>query len=728
MQILEGVKFMERTCVSVIVPIYNTKPWLEECIRSILDQKFDQPFEVILVDDGATDGCGELCDQMAARDKRIRVIHQENQGLSAARNTGIDAAQGRYYAFVDSDDILRPTYLQTLYDACEKHDAYMSICAVEDVREDGSSAEPPAYTMPSETGVFSGKELLNRFYAPNGTYYTVAWNKLYRAEVWKLLHYPEGRLHEDDFVAHRLFWRCDKVVCLDAQLYCYRLRGGSICRTSIKPEAFDAVDGLADRYRFYVENGADRTVIDNAYAACWRRYLFLCAKVRQNPEPKLVKAISKEQFLMQGLISYLPNCKQLKMTEKLSAARWSMMPAESLCPSKSKGCPKPATNCRPPLRSKAGGIAEPRKGGPAVPLAKPDKKQEKCPRVLLLPPSALPIPAVRGGAVETLITHLIRENERQGKLDILCASVQDPDAKAAAADLQHTKMMYITRPRGHRRYWPMAFVERLFWRGRALRPLVPEGAAVAGAGTAPARLDHCRGRQPDPVRGHQPDVRPPALPGPPAWPDPVQPPDGRDLRRRAGPERVYPGRVPENQHPRPQKRPISCTTASTPGGSPPASRIWRCGPRWGFAPEDFVVLFCGRLEPDKGIHKLLEAIASLEDPRVKLLIVGSPFFGRTQTSPFLKKLEAAAPQPGRPGAVHRLSAKRVPAGLLPAGRPGLHAHAGAGGRRPGGHRGHGLRPPGAGYPQRRPARIPGRQPGGAGGPEPGRARPAGFCH
>ncbi len=331
---MEGIKFMERVCVSVIVPIYNTKPYLEECIRSILDQQFDQTFELILVDDGATDGCGAMCDAFAAEDKRVRVIHQENQGLSAARNTGIDAAQGRYYAFVDSDDILRPTYLQTLYDACEKYDAYMSICAVEDVQEDGSSSEPPAYTMPSETGVFSGKELLNRFYAPNGTYYTVAWNKLYRAEVWKLLHYPEGRLHEDDFVAHRLFWRCDKVVCLDEQLYCYRLRSGSICRTNIKPEAFDAVDGLADRYRFYVENGADRSVIDNAYAACWRRYLFLCAKVRQSPEPKLVKAISKEQFLMQGLITSLPNCKQLKMTEKLSAARWSMMPAESLCPVK----------------------------------------------------------------------------------------------------------------------------------------------------------------------------------------------------------------------------------------------------------------------------------------------------------------------------------------------------------------------------------------------------------
>lgn len=325
---------MEHIAVSVIVPIYNTKPWLGQCVQSILGQKFSERFEVLLVDDGATDGCGALCDEFAAQDARVRVFHQENQGLSAARNTGIDAARGRYYAFVDSDDILYPDYLQKLYDACEKHDTYMAVCGVEDVNEDGSSQDPPEYTLPAETGVFVGKDLLNRFYAPNGTYYTVAWNKLYRAEVWKLLHYPEGRLHEDDFVAHRLFWRCDKVVCLDDALYCYRLRNGSICRTELKPEAFDAVDGLADRYRFYVENGADRAVVDAAYAACWRRYLFLCAKVRQNPTPRLIKAISKEQFLMQGLISYLPNCRTLKMGEKLSAARWAMMSAESLCPVK----------------------------------------------------------------------------------------------------------------------------------------------------------------------------------------------------------------------------------------------------------------------------------------------------------------------------------------------------------------------------------------------------------
>lgn len=119
-------------------------------------------------------------------------MHQENQGLSGARNTGIDMARGRYYAFIDSDDVVRPAYLKKMYEACEAHDAYMAICAVEDVQENGKPLPEPVFTPPTQEGVFRGKDLLNDFYAPNGTYYTVAWNKLYRAEVWKLLHYPEA--------------------------------------------------------------------------------------------------------------------------------------------------------------------------------------------------------------------------------------------------------------------------------------------------------------------------------------------------------------------------------------------------------------------------------------------------------------------------------------------------------------------------------------------------------
>ena len=169
---------MEHIGISVIVPIYNTKPYLKECVDSILKQEVEVPFEVLLVDDGATDGCAEMCDEFAAKDKRVRVFHQENQGLSAARNTGIDAARGRYYAFVDSDDVVCPGYLHTLYAACEKNDAYMALCSVEDVQENGKSCDPASYTRPNAEGVFCGKDLLNEFYTPNVTVYTVAWNKL----------------------------------------------------------------------------------------------------------------------------------------------------------------------------------------------------------------------------------------------------------------------------------------------------------------------------------------------------------------------------------------------------------------------------------------------------------------------------------------------------------------------------------------------------------------------
>ena len=97
-----------------------------------------------------------------------------------------------------------------------------------------------------------------------------------------------------------------------------------------------------------------------------------------------------------------------------------------------------------------------------MPILKPDKEKDanKRPRVLLIPPPDLPVPAVQGGAVETLLTHLIRENEKQGRLDLLCASVPDEAARRAAEGLQHTKMLYVARPHGHRRYWPMVFLER----------------------------------------------------------------------------------------------------------------------------------------------------------------------------------------------------------------------------------------------------------------------------
>ena len=263
------------------------------------------------------------------------------------------------------------------------------------------------------------------------------------------------------------------------------------------------------------------------------------------------------------------------------------------------------------------------------------------PRILLVPPPELPVPAVQGGAVETLVTHLIRENERRGCLDLLCASIPDPAAAEQAKALRHTRMLYVARPRGARRYWPLVFIERCFGIAAPYDPwyqkvqlslaleLPPPDLIVAEGGnlTQCSAISRMFGR-------------------------------GRCLAHLHGQtacshtmDDIYGGVLALSEFIRDDYLKTSSldrqhayilhncidTARFTPGAPDAALRA-----SLGFAPEDFVVLFCGRLEPDKGIHKLLEAMAAVDDVRCKLLIVGSPFFGRTQSSPFLRKLEQQA--------------------------------------------------------------------------------------
>lgn len=263
------------------------------------------------------------------------------------------------------------------------------------------------------------------------------------------------------------------------------------------------------------------------------------------------------------------------------------------------------------------------------------------PRILLVPPPELPVPAVQGGAVETLVTHLIRENERQGKLDLLCASIPDPQAAAQAQEYRHTKMLYVPKPRGVRRYWPMVFLERCFGVAAPYDPwyqkvqlslaleLPPPDLIVAEGGTltqcsAISRmfgkrrcLAHLHGQT---ACSHEMDA---IYGGILALSEFIR----DDYLKTSSLDRKH-AYILHN---------CIDTTRFVPG---PADAALRSS--LGFQAEDFIVLFCGRLEPDKGIHKLLEAMAAVPDPRIKLLIVGSPFFGRTQQSPFLRKLEQQA--------------------------------------------------------------------------------------
>ena len=263
------------------------------------------------------------------------------------------------------------------------------------------------------------------------------------------------------------------------------------------------------------------------------------------------------------------------------------------------------------------------------------------PKVLLIPPPELPVPAVQGGAVETLLTHLIRENERQGRLELLCASIPNPDAAKQAEQFRHTKMLYVARPKGHRRYWPMVFIERCFGVAAPYDPwyqkvqlslaleLPPPDLIVAEGGnlTQCSAISRMFGRRRCLAHLHGQTTCTPVMDdiygGVLALSEFIR----EDYLKTSSLDRRY-AYILHN---------CVDTDIFRPGEPSPALRA-----DLGFAPDDFVVLFCGRLEPDKGIHKLLEALGTVENPRIKLLIVGSPFFGRTQQSSFLRKLEQQA--------------------------------------------------------------------------------------
>ena len=264
------------------------------------------------------------------------------------------------------------------------------------------------------------------------------------------------------------------------------------------------------------------------------------------------------------------------------------------------------------------------------------------PRVLLVPPPALPVPAVQGGAVENLLTHLLRENERRGELELYCACIPDAAAMAAAANWQHNHMLYLPVPPGHRRWLPLNAVQRLLgvapppwqpWYQALLLTLIRQKIqpdlvfAEGGDLLQVSAISRYFGRSRTLAHLHGETSGSPTVDrifgGVAAISDFVR---DRYLQNSALP--------PQNAY---VLRNCIDTARFCPAPRDDALRA-----RFGFAATDFVVVFCGRLQPEKGIAELLEALALLDDPTVKLLIIGSPFFAKTADSPFLQALQTRA--------------------------------------------------------------------------------------
>lgn len=239
--------------ISIIVPVYKVEKYLKKCIDSILNQTYKN-YELILVDDGSPDCCPIICDNYAEKNDRVIVIHKQNGGLSDARNTGIAIAKGDFICFIDSDDYVSEDFCELLLNAVLKSNADMAICNYLVVDENGNSIQDKNVHLPIQDECISPQEFIKEYCGKYGWYYVVAWNKIYKRDLFKNVKYPVGKLHEDAFVIHHLVSHCNRIVCVKNALYFYVQRQGSIM-SQISVRNMDLGEALVDQYKFAKKNG-----------------------------------------------------------------------------------------------------------------------------------------------------------------------------------------------------------------------------------------------------------------------------------------------------------------------------------------------------------------------------------------------------------------------------------------------------------------------------------------
>lgn len=237
---------MEKELVSIIVPVYNACDYLDACVGSILHQTYAS-FEAYLVDDGSTDGSGDICDAWAEMDCRIKVLHKDNGGGSSARNMALDYVIGDYIAFVDADDMIEKDYLSRLMSLLKDNDADIAGCRY--YREPQSLLERLDHKYDFLT---DGRGYLIKAYNDFGTFCPV-WGKVYKVSLWKTLRFPVGKICEDAFVVREYSFDCKRIVWCSDRLYFYRMVNNSIIAECHKKFNRDSIEWLEVDYKCYFD-------------------------------------------------------------------------------------------------------------------------------------------------------------------------------------------------------------------------------------------------------------------------------------------------------------------------------------------------------------------------------------------------------------------------------------------------------------------------------------------
>lgn len=289
--------------IAIIVPVYKVEPYLHRCVDSILSQTYTD-FELILIDDGSPDNCGKICDEYAAKDQRIHVIHQANAGVSAARNAGMELALQHHniesISFIDSDDWIKETYLEVLIDGILLG-ADVACASFELTMESGNSVARKknlgwAIQTPEEYWVNND---------PTTT--IIPCSKLYKKQTIEKIRFPVGRIFEDVFTTHRFIFAASKIASCAEPIYHYYMRTNSATHKTWTPKSLDLIDGLIEQREYFISTGNPKA----AELARGRIITEMTRGMKHNPKicnvwtPQFKRYIERE--LKTKKLSFWPN-------------------------------------------------------------------------------------------------------------------------------------------------------------------------------------------------------------------------------------------------------------------------------------------------------------------------------------------------------------------------------------------------------------------------------------
>ena len=276
--------------ISIIVPVFGADPYLDECVLSLLRQTYED-IEIILVDDGSLDASGKICDQYAALDHRVRVIHKKNGGLSDARNVGLLHAKGDYIGYVDSDDYISCDMFAHLKGLLDTHQADIAVCGhVKTLPRGRAFPHIPSkkiFVMDSEEAL---KKMLQI-----GYYESFAWNKLFRRELLDGILFPFGHLYEDLYTTYKVIHKAKKIVYSKEIKYYYRQRAGSIIHSTFNAKYFDYIQASIELCEFTKKHYP--RIYGTAVFAYYRSRMFTYIKfLFSRPRMLFSKEIRREEM------------------------------------------------------------------------------------------------------------------------------------------------------------------------------------------------------------------------------------------------------------------------------------------------------------------------------------------------------------------------------------------------------------------------------------------------